>query len=161
VSCDDHNACTADACDPVSGCGHTAVSCDDGNACTVDSCDPVQGCIHVLRDADGDGICDDADNCPAVANPDQRDTDGDGLGDACEPDDDNDGVPDASDNCPLDANPDQRDTDQDGVGDACDPLIGPPTDKDQCKDDGWARFNNPYFANQGKCVSYVEGHRGN
>jgi hypothetical protein len=35
-------------------------------------------------DSDGDGICDDVDNCPAVANPDQKDSDGDGIGDACE-----------------------------------------------------------------------------
>jgi hypothetical protein len=35
-------------------------------------------------DADGDGIADAYDNCPAVWNPKQTDTDGDGLGDACD-----------------------------------------------------------------------------
>lgn len=38
-----------------------------------------------LKDSDGDGVTDDLDNCRAVANPDQADTDGDGLGDACDP----------------------------------------------------------------------------
>jgi hypothetical protein len=33
-------------------------------------------------DSDGDGVCDSVDNCPAVPNPDQKDTDGDGVGDA-------------------------------------------------------------------------------
>ena len=35
-------------------------------------------------DADGDGYPDAADSCPDVANPDQRDADGDFVGDACE-----------------------------------------------------------------------------
>lgn len=35
-------------------------------------------------DTDGDGICDTLDNCPATYNPDQKDTDGNGIGDACE-----------------------------------------------------------------------------
>lgn len=35
-------------------------------------------------DADGDGVPDSTDNCRAVNNPDQTDSDSDGLGDACD-----------------------------------------------------------------------------
>jgi len=35
-------------------------------------------------------------------------------------------------------------------------LIGPPTNKDDCKNGGWMSFNNPIFKNQGACVSYVQ-----
>ena len=35
-------------------------------------------------DGDGDGAVDPLDNCPAVYNPDQRDTNRNGVGDACE-----------------------------------------------------------------------------
>jgi hypothetical protein len=37
-----------------------------------------------IADADGDGIADDVDNCPTVANATQADADGDGIGDACD-----------------------------------------------------------------------------
>lgn len=39
-------------------------------------------------------------------------------------------------------------------------LIGPPTDKDQCKKpkDAWKLFNNPSFSDQGACVFYVASH---
>jgi len=35
-------------------------------------------------DADGDGVPDELDNCPQVANADQADSDGDMIGDACD-----------------------------------------------------------------------------
>ena len=73
-----------------------------------------------VADGDADGIHDDLDNCPASFNPDQDDSDGDGAGDACDPDDDGDRVPDASDNCPLEANPGQDDDDRDLLGNVCD-----------------------------------------
>src|SRR5208337_852488 len=39
-------------------------------------------------------------------------------------------------------------------------LIGPPTNKDQCKDGGWQTFNFPRkFKNQGDCVSFVNNGR--
>ncbi len=100
-------------------------------------------------DTDGDGIYDDQDNCPSVANPLQEDTDNDGLGDICDDDDDNDNVTDANDNCPLLANPDQLNNDLDEKGDACDqdddndaigdlvdncPFVNNPTQLDTDKD---------------------------
>ncbi len=39
--------------------------------------------------------------------------------------------------------------------DATAPLVGPATNKDQCKNDNWKKFNNPSYKNQGQCVSSV------
>ncbi len=52
-------------------------------------------------DTDGDGVCDDDDNCPDDANADQADLDGDGVGDVCDPDIDGDGLPNYCDRLPL------------------------------------------------------------
>jgi hypothetical protein len=76
--------------------------------------------LIVPEDTDRDGFWNSIDNCPNSYNPDQKDTDRDGIGDVCDLDDDNDNVPDATDNCPLTQNADQLDTDHDGIGDACD-----------------------------------------
>jgi hypothetical protein len=36
------------------------------------------------------------------------------------------------------------------------PLVGPPTDKNQCKKDGWSEFDFPKaFKNQGDCIQFV------
>lgn len=82
----------------------------------------VEDVINALKavDSDEDGYSDADDNCPGVYNPDQRDADGDGIGDICQSDVDNDSFPDVRDNCPHIHNILQTDTDQDGIGDACD-----------------------------------------
>jgi len=38
----------------------------------------------VTGDDDGDGVCNDVDNCPDIDNPEQSDRDGDGSGDLCD-----------------------------------------------------------------------------
>ncbi len=53
------------------------------------------------NDLDNDTVVNATDNCPSVPNPDQKDTDGDGIGDACDPDIDNDTIPNGSDACPT------------------------------------------------------------
>ena len=80
-------------------------------------------------DEDDDGVADHADNCPNVVNADQKNTDDDSVGDACDAfpndpaetlDSDSDSVGDNADNCPNVANADQTNTDDDKLGNLCD-----------------------------------------
>jgi hypothetical protein len=87
------------------------------------TCAPPGSGTRMGINRDGDLHLDGLDNCPAVPNDPQTDTNMNGIGDACEPpsvDTDLDGVPDSSDNCPGIPNPLQEDFDGDGQGDACD-----------------------------------------
>ncbi len=99
------------------GTDQRGVKRPQGGACDIGAFE-----VASTADSDGDGVSDAEDNCPAVANPDQLDSDGDTFGDACDPlDADEDTVPDSADNCPLVANQDQADLDGDLLGDVCDP----------------------------------------
>ncbi len=71
-------------------------------------------------DSEKDGVGNACDNCPTTVYKDQADMDKDGVGDVCDPDADGDGIAELQDNCDTAANADQKDTDLDGVGDACD-----------------------------------------
>ena len=94
----------------------SVVACDD----SAGSGTPPEPDVGLAIDRDGDDVMDNVDVCPDIFDPDQKDLDGDGVGDLCDPDDDGDGVLDSADGCPQIPDPLREDTDGDGVGDACD-----------------------------------------
>jgi len=92
VDCDDSNPCTADSCNALVGCVHTAnqdpcndgdpctttdqcsggscvgtglLACDDENPCTNDFCQPMAGCSHGNNQApcDDGSVCTTGDKC--------------------------------------------------------------------------------------------------
>lgn len=104
VCAGDGNPCTDDLCNGAGVCLHV-FDASNGPACfvitsttttsasttttapssittTSTSTTTLPHCSGI--DTDGDGRCDSDDNCPATPNPDQRDLDGDGTGDACD-----------------------------------------------------------------------------
>jgi hypothetical protein len=60
VTCTDSSVCTSgDHCADGS-CVGQPVACDDGNACSADACEPVQGCVHAAASG---SLCDDGNPC--------------------------------------------------------------------------------------------------
>jgi hypothetical protein len=147
--------------DSVCNPATTSSLCGGSDACGgTPSGAPVDvvGCADIQVDSDqdticnpsppslGPSVCSGSDNCPAIANLDQDNFDGDLAGDVCDADDDDDLAPDTNedwngdglvgraetdpfdpdtdndtrrdgaDNCPLTANPTQADADAEGFG---------------------------------------------
>ena len=71
---------------------------DGDGICNLDDLCPKVA--NFEADSDGDGVPNACDKCPNNADPANLDTDFDGKGDVCDPDDDNDGCDDASDQHP-------------------------------------------------------------
>jgi len=111
---------------------------DDGIENDFDNCPFVAN--RDQADRDGDTVGNVCDNCEAISNELQQDADGDGLGDECDDDIDGDMVQNFNDNCVHVRNPTQIDSDADSLGDACDPDID---------NDGWlnAEDNCPFIYN--------------
>jgi hypothetical protein len=126
--------------------GDLAPCANSTDGTCADDPDGIQEPLLLLGcdDADGDGVCDDADNCVLTSNPGQEDADGDGVGDACDNcvntanpgqlDSDGDGIGDVCDSCPTVNNSSQIDTDQDGLTDFEECLLG--TDAQDSDTDG-------------------------
>ncbi len=130
TECDDGLFCNGAEMCAAGLCEAGTAPCTGGTTCNeaTDACDnPIVPPPPPDDDPDddGDGIPNDTDNCPTIANTDQADGDGDGVGDAC-------------DNCPEAANADQADADEDGQGDVCEPVVPddpePDTDSDPIVD---------------------------
>ena len=70
----------------------TAALAASGTGDTTSSPGTLISLLDVDADSDHDGIGDRQDNCTLVPNPSQRDSDGDGFGNACDADLNNDGI---------------------------------------------------------------------
>jgi len=78
TKCSPGEFCDGGTCRREHGVCRTDADCPGGSACQQDLL------THALEDSDGDEIPDVFDNCPFVANPDQLDSDHNGVGDACD-----------------------------------------------------------------------------
>lgn len=94
--------------------------------CEGPACNPA---APALPDQDGDGLLDSEDNCPAIPNPGQENSDSDPQGDACDTDDDDDGLPDAEE-VAMGTSLILEDTDGDGLDDGWERCFGEGLDPD-------------------------------
>src|SRR5262249_481306 len=70
----------ATVCTPITSCGWSCTS----RTGTETTCGQANAPCGEHTDSDGDGLVNFSDNCPFKYNPDQRDCDNDGIGDACD-----------------------------------------------------------------------------
>jgi thrombospondin type 3 repeat protein len=162
----------------------TVADAEAAGPCGIDTCST----LFIITagpacDSDGDGVLNNVDNCPSF-NPDQTDTDGDGLGDACDDDIDNDGCKNEVDQHPKESEVltgwvhgdccggprntfEGEDSDHDGLLNCEDPdddNDGIPDDQDPCPIDVGQSCTSPVFCPcppwylsclQGGCGSYM------
>ncbi len=134
------------------GARDIATVCTAGDPCPTDA---ENACT--VADTDLDTIADPLDNCPAVANLDQVDSDRDFSGDACDDDDDGDGVNDVAE-VAAGTNPGEADSDDDG---ACDGLLIVAPDctsaSDPCPTDASDACDDPAGEGEGEGEPAGEG----
>jgi len=78
ADCSSGEFCNGGTCERERGVCSKEKDCPKGTSCRQDLV------VHALEDTDQDEIPDAFDNCPFVPNPDQRDSDHNGVGDACQ-----------------------------------------------------------------------------
>ncbi len=93
-----------------------------------------------IQDADGDGVPDDVDECPDLAEDNDGFEDNDGCPDF---DNDDDGVPDAQDQCPTQKEDEDGFEDEDGCPDPDNDRDGIPDVNDACPDQPGPRSGDP------------------
>jgi len=98
---DDDNDAVLDTLDKCPLKAETFNGIEDEDGCPEESITTKETETNLVGDFDSDGIGDSSDNCLTISNPDQKNNDGDALGDQCDPDDDNDSIDDSEDKCPL------------------------------------------------------------
>ena len=117
---------------------YPTVFCPDDPGYEPQRCEMVGLGGPAAADADLDGVDDAEDLCPRVFDPEQRDEDGDAMGNACDPlvwepgssgssqvtqdDLDGDGTANSEDACVWLHGASDTDGDGDGLGDDCDPC---------------------------------------
>jgi hypothetical protein len=84
--------CNTAACqEPTGSCTITpkvnGTACTASYTCSAATTCQTGVCVADGGDTDGDGVCNQDDNCPNIPNTDQKDSDGDGIGDVCDPSD--------------------------------------------------------------------------